>query len=221
MELTGVSSVGGRVDDGLADCDAVSDGMNDLESAATYVFADDLLQGHRQDLPGEDLDILLDVTRFGIGESHDDLEELLAIGLSLGHGEWSEPLQVATNAVLLLDCEASGYKLLKEVDGVDTGDKALVLLLPPDATDAHTVVWSLVDCHGSKCRRDCATRLRSLEVYDSSLGIPLFHGPVLGHGVQVSLYFQDSLVWVQCIGVEALTTVATGGDCWARSLLEG
>ena len=45
----------------------------------THVFANDLLQGMRQYLPGEYLYIFLDISGLRIGETHDDLEERLTL----------------------------------------------------------------------------------------------------------------------------------------------
>jgi hypothetical protein len=61
-----------------------------MDTTLTYIFANDLLQRPSKDAPWKYLDIFLDIPWFRIRESHDELEELFAIGLGLGHGGWSE-----------------------------------------------------------------------------------------------------------------------------------
>jgi hypothetical protein len=79
-----------------------------------------LLERWAEVLPPEDLDILLDISRFGVAECHDYLEELLAFGLSLTHGEGMEALQIPSDPVLFLNSK-SGWgnnELFQEVDSV-------------------------------------------------------------------------------------------------------
>lgn len=68
----------------------------------TYIFADNLLQSMRQDLPGIDLDVFFNVSRLGLRETHDDLEEFLAVRLGLRHRERPEALEIPTDAIFLL-----------------------------------------------------------------------------------------------------------------------
>jgi hypothetical protein len=116
---------------------------------ANAILSDDLLEGRLENLPGKHLDVLLDVAGFGVGEAHNDLEELFAIGLGLGNGLGVESFQVATNTVLLLNTE-TGWRcneLLEKIDSVDRCDIALTLLSPPYARDTNTVRWSIVDAY--------------------------------------------------------------------------
>lgn len=67
----------------------------------------------RQYLPGEHLDVLLNITRLGIGETHDNFEEWFAIRPRLGDCEGAKAFEVATDAVLLLDGKANVYELFQ------------------------------------------------------------------------------------------------------------
>jgi len=80
---------------------------------AGRVLGDDLLQSNGQYLPRKDLDVLFDVSWLGIGESHDDLEELLCLGFGLGHRIRFESFKVSSDSVLLLDGEADSDQRLK------------------------------------------------------------------------------------------------------------
>lgn len=113
------------------------------------ILSDDLLEGGLKNLPGKHLDILLDIAGFGVGEAHDNLEKLLAVGLGLGHGLGVESFQVSTNTVLLLDTETGwrGNELLEKIDSVDRCDIAFALLSPPYAGNADTVGWSVIDAY--------------------------------------------------------------------------
>ena len=65
-----------------------------------------------EDLPREDLDVLLNVARLRVGEAHNDFEELFAVGFALGDSLRVESLEVAADAVLLFDGEAHCDQLL-------------------------------------------------------------------------------------------------------------
>jgi hypothetical protein len=68
-----------------------------------------------ENLPREDLDVLLDVARLRVGERHDDLEELFTLRLGLGNSLRMESLEIPTNTVLLLHTEpARGCNKLLE-----------------------------------------------------------------------------------------------------------
>lgn len=113
------------------------------------ILSNDLLESRLKNLPGKHLDVLLDIAGFGVGEAHDDLEKLLAVGLGLGHGLGVESFQVSTNTVLLLDTETGwrGNELLQKIDSVDRCDIAFALLSPPYARNADTVGWSVIDAY--------------------------------------------------------------------------
>lgn len=114
------------------------------------VFANDLLEGACKDSPREDLDILLNVARLRTWEAHDDLEELFALRLGLGHGLRSEAFKIATNAVLLFYGEADSDQRLQKLDSINTGDVAAVLLFPPNAVDVDAArrLCMLFGCDG-------------------------------------------------------------------------
>lgn len=118
-------------------------------AGADTVLSNNLLEGRLQNLPGKHLDVLLDVAGFGIGEAHDDLKELLTVGLSLGHGLGVESFQVTADTVLFLDTETGwrGNKLLEKIDSVDRCDITLALFSPPYARNADAVRWSVVDAY--------------------------------------------------------------------------
>jgi hypothetical protein len=112
------------------------------------VLGDDLLEGLVQYSPREDLDVLLDVPRLGGTKAHNDLEELLALGLGLADGDGMETLEVSTDAVLLFDGEARRWccdELFEEVDSIHRRHKELLLLSPVNTTDKDAVRGSLVD----------------------------------------------------------------------------
>ena len=113
------------------------------------VLSNNLLEGRLQNLPGKHLDVLLDIAGFGVGKAHDDLEELLAVGLSLGHRLGVESFQVTADTVLLLDTETGwrGNKLLEKINSVDRCDITLALFSPPYARNADAVRWSVVDAY--------------------------------------------------------------------------
>ena len=50
---------------------------------STHVFGEDLVQGVGEELPVKDLDVLFDLSRFGVGKVHDALEEGLETGARL------------------------------------------------------------------------------------------------------------------------------------------
>ena len=54
-----------------------------MHAGWTCIFANDLFQRRAQNAPWKDLHVLLDVAWFGIREAHDQLEEVLALGLNL------------------------------------------------------------------------------------------------------------------------------------------
>lgn len=92
-----------------------------------------------EDPPREHLDILLNIPRLRVRESHDDLEELLAFRLGLGNGEWTEPFEISANPIFLFDGEAHANKTFQKIDGVYASHVALIFALPIDATDANAV----------------------------------------------------------------------------------
>lgn len=160
------------------------------------VLGDDLLERRGQDLPGEHLDVLLDVAGLGISEAHDHFEEILRVALGFADRQRLEALEVAPDAVLLLDREAVGcrHELLEEMYRVDRGDEALLPVVPPDAADADAVRRPLVHRHGPERRREPAARLCLLEDDDAPLVLILLGGPVGRHVLQVALDVQHGLV---------------------------
>jgi hypothetical protein len=56
------------------------------------VLRDNLLERRGEILPPEHLDVFLYISRLGVAECHDHLEELLTFGLPFAHGKWMEAL---------------------------------------------------------------------------------------------------------------------------------
>ena len=102
---------------------------------ATYIFADNLIEASLEDPPREDLDVLLDVARTRMRETHDQPEEFLLSGLGFCNGLGFEALEVTTNAVLLVDSESIADDSLKQVDDVHRGDVALITAAISNAAD--------------------------------------------------------------------------------------
>jgi hypothetical protein len=119
----------------------------------THVFPNDLLQSRTENLPREYLDVLFNVSRLWIWESHDQLEEILTPRLALGHGDRSESFQISADPVFLLDSEARADQRLEQVDGVDRSDKTLILILPEDARDDDGLLLLRVVVLGERSER--------------------------------------------------------------------
>lgn len=153
----------------------------------TCIFADDLLEGRCENPPREDLDILLNVPGLGVGEAHDQLEELFAVLLRLGDGRRAESLQVAADAVLLFDGKAHSHKSFQQLDGVDAGDVTLALFCPVDAADADAVRRALFRAYRLESGGDDTALLTASELHQATLDLPLFGGEVVHHVVEVTV----------------------------------
>ena len=95
-------------------------------ASSTHIFADNRLESMREDLPGENLYVLLDVAWFGIRKAHDDFEKFLAVCLGLGNREWAESFEIAADAILLLHREANIDQLFQEIDGIHAGGTSIL-----------------------------------------------------------------------------------------------
>ena len=104
-------------------------------AVGAYKSGNDLDGGEGEDLPLEDLDILLYVSGTGFREAHDEVEELLVLELVPGHGDGLEALEVAPDAVLLLRGVPLPAEELAQLEGVDAGEEVVVHLVPVDARD--------------------------------------------------------------------------------------
>lgn len=165
------------------------------------VLRDNLFERIRQNLPGEDFDILLDVARLGVREGHDQLEEFCRFGLALGHCNRTEALEVTTDSVLFLDREPDRDQGLKEVDAIDGCQEAVVLLGPIDARDHNTIGLSVCRRNRCKCAMDVVPILATPELDQTTVGLPLFTGPINGHVVHVALELEIGLIQERGIGV--------------------
>lgn len=183
------------------------------------VLGNNLLKRIGKDLPGEDLDILLDVAGLGVGERHDQLEELSRLRLALRDSDGAESFEVATDTVLLLNREADGDQGLEQVDAVDRGQEAVVLLSPVDARDNNAVRLTLSGGDGGKVAVDIVSVLASPELDEAAVGLPLFTAPVDGHIVHVTGKLEVGLVQEGGVGV----VVSNGGNiaCVGMGLLLG
>lgn len=110
----------------------------------TYIFGENLLQCLAEQVPFKHLEVLLDVTRLGVRELHDALEEVTVARLVFGDGGGPKTLQVAPDAILLLDREFAIGESFEEIDDVNRGDKARVRFLTIDAGDDAVVLSVLV-----------------------------------------------------------------------------
>lgn len=163
----------------------------------TYVFPNNLLESVRKDAPSKHLDILLNVPRLRTGKLHNELEEALALLLSLGHSQRPEPLQVPAYPVLLLDRKPHPDQRLQEVDTINAGYIALFPFRPPDATDANGIGigrGSIALRNRSEGRMDGASILLSPELNQPPATIPFLARPVQCHFAQLSLDLQYRLV---------------------------
>jgi hypothetical protein len=161
-------------------------------------------------LPRKNFDILLDVAGLRSRETHDDFEKLFAVCLGLGDSKRTESLEVAADSVLLLDRETNAYKGLEKVNGVHAGNVALILALPGDAADANAVLGAVLGSDRLKIGMNSASDLVACELHQSTLRIPFLLCPSFGHGVQISVEFQDSLGGVdRSIRVEVLVRPQT------------
>jgi len=177
-----------------------------------------------QDFPGEHLHILLDVARLGMRKAHDGFEKILTVNLGLGHCQWAESFQVAADSVLLFDSESDADKGFKQIDCVDTGDKVFILFFPPNATDADAAGAAILRSDRVEFGSDRAVTLCALELDQTSASRVLLGGPVLRHGVKVTLELEGRLVMgVHSIGVEVLQRSwgHSRAYAWWRRLLNG
>jgi hypothetical protein len=138
-----------------------------------------------EDFPRKDFHILLNVSRFGSGESHNDFEEVFTICFGFGDGEGPEALQISANAILLLHGETNTDKGFKKVDGVHACDKAFVFAFPIDAADANTVGGAFIRGDRLEVGVDRASVLHASELNQTPLSLALFLSPTLRHRVQV------------------------------------
>jgi hypothetical protein len=95
-----------------------------------------------ENLPRKYLHVLLYIAWLGIGETHDDLEELFTVRLCFRHSERTKAFQVASDAILLFDSESHVDQLFEKIDGIYTGNEAFIFLLPVDATDTDAALLS-------------------------------------------------------------------------------
>ena len=173
-----------------------------LWGCETYIFANDLFEGRSQDLPGEDLDVFLDVTGLRIREPHDNFKELFAVELRFRNSHGPKPFQIPTNAVLLFNREPYSDKGLQKVDGINAGNETFIPLFPPYAADDNAFRWSIIESSGGEVCVDGATILRAPELHETSLGGPFFSTPALSHQVQIGVELQDGFMWIDNVGIK-------------------
>lgn len=152
-----------------------------------HIFAYDFLQCMGQNLPGENFHVFLDIARFRSRESHNDLEEVLAVCLRLRHRKRAEALEIPTNAILFLDRESYTYERLEEIDGVNARYKALVLAFPVDTADTDAVRCSVFRRHRLKVCMDSAAFLDTGKLHETSFRLLLLSCPVFAHGIEIAI----------------------------------
>lgn len=113
----------------------------------------------RHNLPRKDLDVLLNVPGFGIRETHDDFEKLLAVRFRLRHRQWPKALEIPTDAILLFNRKTDRDQRLEQVNRVHARDKAFFLLFPPYAAYTDAVWRSLFGRDWFEIRVDGASAL--------------------------------------------------------------
>ena len=177
------------------------------------VLGDDFLEGLPENLPGENLDVFLDVPRFGVAKTHDNPEEVGALRLCLAHCQGVETFEVASDPVLFLNGKPSrsGHKLLKQVDGVDRRHIAFLLLGPPDTANAGAVRGTFADADRTERHLELTPVLRSLEQDDAPLVLPLFLIPVLRHAIQVAVDLESGFRREDGVGIITATATAQTG----------
>lgn len=162
----------------------------------------------RKDLPGKNLYILFDITRFWIWKAHDDFEKVLAFRFRFGNGQGAETFQVPADAILLLNCESYSNERFKKVNGINAGHIALLLAFPIDAANADAIRNAIGRRDRLEISMDSAATLASSEVNQSPLASALLWRPILGHGIQIAIHLQNSLGRIHGVGVERLIWTA-------------
>lgn len=77
------------------------------------VFSNDLFESIRKRLPGEHLDILFNVSWFGVREAHDQFKEVGRFCLTFAYSQRAEAFQVAANAILFFYTKFYVHKRLQ------------------------------------------------------------------------------------------------------------
>jgi hypothetical protein len=170
--------------------------------SSTHVFPDDLLQGVAKNLPGEDLDILLNVAGLRVREAHDDLEELFAVLLGLGNRKRAEAFEVSADSILLLNGKTNPDERFKQVDSIHTCHETLILSFPANAADANAVWRALLRSYRLEISVDGASSLSSGELHETALNNLLIFAPALSHAIQIATELENGLGGVDCIRVE-------------------
>ena len=125
----------------------------------THIFVHDLFQGFLKDRPWENLDVLLDVPRARLRESHNETEESLVATLILGDRRRLESLEISADAVLLFDGETVANDCLEQIDDVDRGNVELFRIGATDAADHDTGFDVIILIDGGKAKVDVGTIL--------------------------------------------------------------
>lgn len=140
----------------------------------THVFADNLFERSSDTFPWEYLDVLFNVSWLGLGEIHDSPEKRIGRRLVLGDSLGSKTFQVSSDPVLFLDREPLTNDGFEQIQHVDRGDPARVLVVSEYARDDNRVLCRLplVLRDGTKGDVDDGTFLSSPDLDQSSLGSP-------------------------------------------------
>lgn len=165
-----------------------------VDRSVAHVFAHDLPQRVRQDLPRENFDVLFDIPRFRLRESHDEFEERFGVRFALRNGERFESFEISTNSILLFDRETGPDERFEEVNRVDRTDETFVPIVSEDARDGDRIRLPVVLSDGTEGDVDDVSVLLRPELNQPSTVLPFFVRPAHRHRVEISLKFQDDLV---------------------------
>lgn len=178
----------------------------------TYIFGEDLLQRLSEQVPFKNLEILLDVSRFGVGELHDALEKLTKAGLVLRYCGGTETLQIAPDAVLFLYGKFAVGETFEKVDDIDGGDEARIRFLAVDAGD-DAVRLTKVLLHDGFAGDDEAPAVLDLcEADEATGGCNLGLGPTGAYGGEGSDQVENGGLCVQLLLVLDVTCMLFCAD---------
>lgn len=144
-------------------------------------------------------------------KAHNDLEEFFTLGLGLGYCHRSEPLQVATDTVLLFDSESNSNQSFEQVDGVNRGHIKLVSFLPPDAGNANAAGLTVLRCDRPKLGRDTAVDLGASELDEASACLFFVLRPIVFHAVKITVELEAGLQGMHGIRIEVLRLAHSHG----------
>ena len=123
---------------------------------ATHVFTDNLLDGRRQTIPLKHFEILFDIPRFRIAETHDCAKEILRARFSLGASLRFEPFQIPPDPILFFNRKPLSNDRFEEINDIDRGDETRILVVSENARDNDGILLEgvLFKRDGSESHKD-------------------------------------------------------------------